>query len=255
MHIRQAVTGTCFEWHNRKHYEKQMSMLAAPISGVSTAAAALGPIDTLLAAFNTNPYFIGLMMLILNLGGRFLAMEVTKGQEFFLSHPIVRRTLIFVVLFIATRNIVIAFWLWLAIIVLRGYLFNENSSLCVVGRRGLPGSSCAKPRGPEPPKPTDQEMSIFKILSEKVKTYEAFVTEETTMDESTDQTTTADAGATSTEVKKVAPSAVGGTKIIGNNTTTLLESPSLINKPSFNTSALAAAIGNQAKKGQNDPLA
>lgn len=146
------------------------------IPGAALAVAAhIGPVDSLLAAFNTNPYFIGLMMLLLNLGGRFMALEVTKGQEQFLSQPFVRRGLIFVVLFIATRNVVIAFWLWLAIILSLGYLFNENSSLCVFGQGGRAGSTCAKaPATGGPPKPTDHEFSIFKMLSEKVKSYEAF---------------------------------------------------------------------------------
>lgn len=154
-----------------------MSMMGAPIPGAVAAVATLGPVDSLLAAFNTNPYFIGMMMLILNLGGRFLAMEITKGQELFLSHPFVRRGLIFVVLFIATRNIVIAFWLWLAIVLSLGYLFNENSAFCVFGKAGVAGSKCAT-MTTAPPKPTDQELSIFKMLSEKVKTYEAFQNQE-----------------------------------------------------------------------------
>lgn len=148
--------------------------MGAPIPGAVAAVASLGPVDSLLAGFNTNPYFIGMMMLLLNLGGRFLAMEITKGQEQILSHPFVRRGLIFVVLFIATRNIVIAFWLWLAIVLSLGYLFNENSAFCIFGKAGMTGSKCAT-EGPAPPKPTDQEMSIFKMLSEKVKTYESFV--------------------------------------------------------------------------------
>jgi hypothetical protein len=235
-----------------------MSMLGAPISGVSTAAgvASLGPIDSLLAAFNTNPYFIGLMMLILNLGGRFLAMEITKGQEFFLSHPIVRRTLIFVVLFIATRNIVIAFWLWLAIIVLLGYLFNENSSLCVFGRRGLPGSSCAKPRGPEPPKPTDQEISIFKMLSDKVKTYEAFQNQNEEAaggQESTAQASDTTEEDVSTETTPDG-TAVSKTKVIGSNTVPLLQSPSPATQPSKSQSALTKAIGLQTAQSQGDAI-
>ncbi len=144
------------------------------IPGAVASAAQLGPVDALLATFNTNPYFIGLMMLILNLGGRFLAMEITKGQEQFLSHPAVRRVLIFVVLFIATRNLVIAFWLWLIIVLSLGYLFNENSAFCVLGRGGRAGSTCATRPEDAPPKPTDQEMNIFKMLQEKVKKYEAF---------------------------------------------------------------------------------
>jgi len=235
-------------------------MLGAPISGVSTAAgvAALGPLDSLLGAFNTNPYFIGLMMLILNLGGRFLAMEITKGQEYFLSHPIVRRTLIFVVLFIATRNVVIAFWLWLAIIVLLGYLFNENSALCVFGRRGLPGSSCAKPKGPEPPKPTDQEMSIFKMLADKVKTYEAFQNQADAAgaEQKDDSGTTEGGGAadpTTTEIKRV-DAAPSDTRVIGSKKTTILESSTPATEPSYQKSALAEAIANQTKKAQTNPM-
>ncbi len=219
--------------------------MGAPISGLA-AAAQLGPIDAALAAFNTNPYFIGLMMLILNLGGRFLAMEVTKGQEYFLSHPIVRRTLIFVVLFIATRNIVIAFWLWLAIIVLLGYLFNENSALCVFGRRGMPGSSCAKrPAGPEPPKPTDQEMSIFKMLSEKVKSYEAFQNQADTTDAITSEGDETNNDVITTDEK---------VKVVGDNTApTIPQSKPAIMKPGLNGSELVRLMKSQENINQSPP--
>ncbi len=117
------------------------AMAAAP------GAVQLGPLEAILAAFSGNPYFTGLMMLTLNLGGRFLAMEITKGQEKFLSHPYVRRFLIFVVLFIATRNLLIAFWMALIVILLLGYVFNENSSLCIFGVGGIQGTSCSKAEG------------------------------------------------------------------------------------------------------------
>ncbi len=103
------------------------AMVAAPV-----AAEALNPIEILISSFNTNPYFIGLMMLFMNLGGRFLAMEVTKGQEKFFQNPWVRRLLIFTVIFIATRNIFVAFWLSLVVILVVGMLFNENSALFVL---------------------------------------------------------------------------------------------------------------------------
>ncbi len=121
-----------------------MSMLGPAAMAVAPGAVQLGPLEAILAAFSGNPYFTGLMMLTLNLGGRFLAMEVTKEQEKFLSHPYVRRFLIFVVLFIATRNLLVAFWMSLIVILLLGYIFNENSSLCIFGVGGLQGASCAK---------------------------------------------------------------------------------------------------------------
>ena len=114
---------------------------------VPGAAFALGQVPTLsgfdavLNTMNTSPYVIGSMMLMMNLGARFLSLEVTKGQEAFLSHPWVRRFLIFVVFFIGTRNVWVAFWMALVVILLIGYLFNENSSLCLF-RGGLPGAAC-----------------------------------------------------------------------------------------------------------------
>jgi len=95
------------------------------------AGPVINPVDVLMSSINTNPYFIGSMMLLLNLGGRFLSMEVTKGQEKFLSRPDVRRFFLFAVLFVATRNFVIAAGLSIIVIFLLGYLLNENSELCL----------------------------------------------------------------------------------------------------------------------------
>jgi len=71
------------------------------------------------------------MMLLLNIGGRFLSLEISKEQEKFLSTPLVRRFLLFAVLFVATRNILIAAGLTVVMVLIIGYLFNENSDLCL----------------------------------------------------------------------------------------------------------------------------
>ena len=110
---------------------------------VLTATAALSPFDSILQIFNTNPYFIGITMLLMNLGGRFLTLDVTKKQEQFLQHPWIRRFLIFIVIFMGTRSIWVAFWATLVVILLMGYLFNENSALCIFGQ-GVAGSTCAE---------------------------------------------------------------------------------------------------------------
>jgi hypothetical protein len=105
-------------------------------------------------------------MLLLNLGGRFLSLEISKEQEKFLSQPLVRRFFLFAVLFVATRNVVIAGGLAVIVIVCLGYLFNENSDLCL-------WKSCI----PDPAKPevqqenfvglTPEEAMIYKRLQEK----------------------------------------------------------------------------------------
>lgn len=148
-------------------------LMAQPISQVTGIT--LGPIEAAASIFNTNPYFIGLMMLILNLGGRFLALEITKEQEQFFQNPWVRRGLIFIVFFVATRSVIVAFWLTLIAILLIGYLFNENSSLCVFSG-GTSGSSCAKKTGGEKNGEkqggmTPEEQEILRRLSEKYHRY------------------------------------------------------------------------------------
>lgn len=119
--------------------------MSVPTAALGSMAAmpVLDPLDALLMTINSNPYFIGVMMIFLNLGGRFLALEVTKGQEQFFQNAWVRRFLIFVVLFMGTRNVLVAFWMTIVIVLLIGYLFNENSGLCLF-HLGKPGSSCAE---------------------------------------------------------------------------------------------------------------
>lgn len=149
-----------------------MSLPATMASQAMPMMVSISPLDAFLQIFNTNPYFIGLMMLILNLGGRFISLEVTKKQEQFLQHPWVRRVLIFTVLFVATRNIWVAFWTTVTVVLLLGYLFNENSSLCLFGSGGITGAKCAEQPGPGE-EMTPEEKEILQRLSAKAQRYQA----------------------------------------------------------------------------------
>lgn len=146
--------------------------LPASIAGqVLPSMIPISPLDSFLQIFNNNPYFIGIMMLILNLGGRFISLEVTKKQEQFLQLPWVRRILIFIVLFVATRNLWVAFWATVFVVLFLGYLFNENSALCIFGEGGSTGSSCASPDQPIE-EMTPEEKEILQRLSAKAQRYQ-----------------------------------------------------------------------------------
>ena len=134
------------------------------------------PFDSFIMAINANPYFIGFMMLMLNLGGRFIGLELTKSQEAFLQNVWVRRLLIFIVLFMGTRNVLVAFWMWLAVVFLLGYVLNENSSMCIFGGvSGVAGSKCSSSstsatdakEGFQQPKLTPEEAEILNKLKAK----------------------------------------------------------------------------------------
>jgi hypothetical protein len=150
-----------------------MSLPASMAPMALSSIASISPLDAFLQIFNTNPYFIGVMMLVLNIGGRFISLEITKKQEQFLQLPWVRRVLIFTVIFVATRSIWVAFWLTVFVVLFLGYLFNENSSLCLFGTGGTKGSKCAS----DAPKPgeemTPEEREILQRLSAKAQRYQA----------------------------------------------------------------------------------
>jgi len=92
----------------------------------------LDPLSSTLFSLNTNPYLIGLLMILLNLGGRFLPMELTKQQEAFLQNGWVRPVILFTAIFIATRNLAVAFWLTLIIFSILWFLANETSAFCMI---------------------------------------------------------------------------------------------------------------------------
>jgi hypothetical protein len=171
-----------------------LPMAAAGASISAIGPITLGPIDAAVISLNSNPYFIGTMMLLLNLGGRFISMEVTRSQEQFFQNPWIRRLLIFTVLFVGTRNVLVAFWMTLIIVLLIGYLFNENSSLCLF-HLGGEGTTCSAtgPNGEPTPTPsqiqaqmtpatpfTPEESEIFKRLNEKQLRFAANQRQETT---------------------------------------------------------------------------
>lgn len=105
-------------------------------------------------------------MILLNLGGRHLAMGLTPEQDKFFQNPWIRRSMLFVVIFVATRNLFTALWLSLGLILLVGFLLNEHSDLYLFGDpTPLPP--------PPPPAPavtglTTEEQEIFKRLQDKV---------------------------------------------------------------------------------------
>ena len=71
-------------------------------------------------------------MLLLNLGGRFLSFELTKKQEAFLQAAWVRPMIFFTVIFMATRNVVVAFWVTLLFFFIIWVVAYENSPFCMI---------------------------------------------------------------------------------------------------------------------------
>jgi len=132
----------------------------APIIGASS----LNPIEAIVTSLNTNTYLIGLSMILLNLGGRHLAPSLTSEQDKFFQNQWIRRGMLFVVIFVATRNVFTALWLSIGLILIIGYLFNEHSSLYLFGEP-VPLPPVVQPATVGL---TPEEQEIYKRLHDKV---------------------------------------------------------------------------------------
>lgn len=88
----------------------------------------LGIISTL----NTSKYFSGALMILMNLGSKYVGLELSEFQEEFLSKKLIRRIIIFTIFFIATRDIIISLVLTTIFIIFIGGIFNDNSKFSII---------------------------------------------------------------------------------------------------------------------------
>lgn len=81
---------------------------------------------------NQNPLLVGLMVLLVNLGGRYVDLQLTKSQVAFLKGAFVRELFIFALVWMSTRDLITSFILTASFMILANYLFNEKSSMCIL---------------------------------------------------------------------------------------------------------------------------
>jgi hypothetical protein len=89
-------------------------------------------LDKTIKNLNSSKYFAGLMILFLNLSSRYLALELSETQEQMLSNKLIRRFIIFTVVFVSTRDIWVSMIVTAVFVILVSGLFNENSKYCIM---------------------------------------------------------------------------------------------------------------------------
>jgi hypothetical protein len=106
--------------------------------GVTTAAAAtavtaaVDPITQTIGYLSSNPWLAGICYVILNLGGKHIAMNLTPEQEKMLGSLWIRPIIIFCLCFVATRNVVTAFWLTVIFMLIFYVIIYEASPFCLL---------------------------------------------------------------------------------------------------------------------------
>ena len=84
---------------------------------------------------NESKLMVGFAMILLNIGTRYIDLKFTKTQEQMLRNSISREILIFAVVFMGTRDILLAILLTAAFIVLSEHVFNDKSKYCMFSNK------------------------------------------------------------------------------------------------------------------------
>jgi len=84
------------------------------------------------SSLNNSKFFAGIIMLMLNIGSKFIILELSETQQAYLHNNIAKQLLIFSIAWIGTRDIYISLIITAVFTVLTGFLFNENSKFCIL---------------------------------------------------------------------------------------------------------------------------
>ena len=84
------------------------------------------------SSLNSNMFFAGIMMLTLNIGSRYVQLNLSPSAESYLKYAITKEFLIFTIAWMGTRNIYVALTLTAAFVILADYGLNDKSNFCIL---------------------------------------------------------------------------------------------------------------------------
>ena len=77
---------------------------------------------------NNSKIFAGLMIIILNVGSKFVNIKLSKTMEAFLKYTFSKQILVFAIAWMGTRDIYIALLITILFVIATDYLFHEESA-------------------------------------------------------------------------------------------------------------------------------
>jgi hypothetical protein len=84
---------------------------------------------------NNNKFFAGIIMILLNVGSKFISVQFSKSAEEYMKLAIGKQLLVFAMAWMGTRDIYTALVLTAVFVILSDNLFNEESPYCVIPER------------------------------------------------------------------------------------------------------------------------
>jgi hypothetical protein len=84
---------------------------------------------------NNSKFFAGIIMILLNVGSKFISIQFSKSTEEYMKFMISKQILVFAMAWMGTRDIYTSIGLTAAFTVLSEFALNEESPYCLVPER------------------------------------------------------------------------------------------------------------------------
>ncbi len=107
----------------------------------------------------------GIAAIVTALGSRHVISDLTDRQTELLSSPLVKRFIIFCVIFSATRDVLVAAMVATAVVLVLEYLTNEASQLCLLPRASAPKAQLDHRGAPAPTWQQHDAPPVARVLS------------------------------------------------------------------------------------------
>lgn len=96
----------------------------------------LNSINDGVKSLNSSRFFSGLMMVMLNVGSKYVTIQLSESQKNVLNkYAIFRQLLIFAVFWMGTKDLYTSLAMTAVFIILTQHIFNEKSKFCVLPKR------------------------------------------------------------------------------------------------------------------------
>ena len=127
----------------------------------------IGFIHNHIMFLNNSKFFAGIVMILLNVGSKFIVIQFSKSTEEYLKMNVTKQLLVFAMAWMGTRDIYTSLVLTAVFTILSDHIFNEESPYCCVPEKYRILSKIADVNGDG--NVTDQEITNAIAVLEKAK--------------------------------------------------------------------------------------
>lgn len=86
-------------------------------------------------SLNSSTFFAGIMMICLNIGSRYIQLNLDESTESYIKYALTKEIMVFTISWMATRNIYMSLGLTAVFIVLADFIMNEKSRYCLLPKK------------------------------------------------------------------------------------------------------------------------